>query len=93
MLEEKIRKILLEEIDPELVSHGGRAELGGIEDGIVKVKLLGGCLNCPSAKDTIELVIKERIMSSCSEVRDVVLDTSISEDLLDMARKILDKSE
>ncbi len=92
MIEEKINKVLLEDVNPELASHGGRAELSGIQDGVAKIKLLGGCMNCPSGKDTVELVVKEHIMSSCSEIKDVVLDTSVSADLLDMARKILDKS-
>jgi hypothetical protein len=33
--------------------------------------------------------VKDFVMGGCPEVQDVVLDTSVSEDLLDMARKIL----
>ena len=38
---------------------------------------------------TIESVIKAEVMANVEGVKDVILDTSLSEDLLDMARRIL----
>ena len=61
------------------------------EDGTVYVKLTGQCATCPSAGETLEGVVKEMLMSEIPEIKDVVLDQSISEDLLDMARKLLNK--
>ena len=46
---------------------------------------------CPSAQSTIEDVVKSILMENIDGIKDVVLDTSVSEDLLDMARKILRK--
>lgn len=40
---------------------------------------------------TIEDIVKAEVMSGTEGLKDVVLDTSVSEDLLDMARKILNK--
>ena len=61
------------------------------EDGVAYVKLTGACATCPSAQETLEDVVKDFVMGGVPEVKDVVLDTSVSEDLLDMARKILKK--
>jgi Thioredoxin-like proteins and domains len=92
-MEEKIRKILTEKVDPLLASHFGGVVLTAFEDGIAYVKLTGSCSTCPSAQYTIEDVVKEIVLGEIPEVTDVVLDTSVSEDLLDMARKILNKDK
>jgi Fe-S cluster biogenesis protein NfuA len=90
-LEEKIRQILSEKVDPVLASHFGGAELTAYEDGVVYVKLTGACGTCPSAQFTVEDVIRAEIVSALPEVKDVVLDTAVSEDLIDFAKKILNK--
>ena len=90
-MEEKIQEILDEVINVQLGLHGGSATLTGFDDGVARVKFLGACASCMSSQDTLELVVKESIMSRLPEVKDVVLDTTVSQDLLDMARKILNK--
>lgn len=90
-MEEKIKKVLAEKVDPLLASHFGGVVLTAFEKGVAYVKLTGSCSTCPSAQYTIEDVVKEIVMKEIPEVEDVVLDTSVSEDLLDMARKILNK--
>lgn len=90
-MEEQIQKILKEKVDPVLAEHYGGATLTGYEDHTAKVKLTGACASCPSAQYTIEDVVKNIVMENCDDVKDVVLDTSVSEDLLDMARSILKK--
>lgn len=57
------------------------------------MKLTGSCASCPSAQSTIEEVVKGIVMENVQGVKDVVLDTSVSEDLLDMARMILRKEK
>jgi len=89
-MDEKIRKVLEEKVNPLLESHYGGAVLVGYENNIAKVRLTGACSSCPSAQYTIEDVVKEILISEIPEVEDVILDTSVSADLLDMARKILD---
>ncbi len=88
-MEAKIKAVLKEKVDPVLAAHYGGAILTGIEDGTVYVKLTGQCASCPSAGETLEGVVKEILMADVPEVKDVVLDQSVSEDLLEMARKIL----
>ncbi len=90
-MEEQIKKVLKEKVDPVLAEHYGGAMLTGFENNIAKVRLTGACASCPSAQYTIEDIVKEIVMENCSGVKDVILDTSISEDLIDMAKKILRK--
>ena len=88
-MEEKIRKILKEQVDPFLIEHFGGAELSRYEEGIAYIRMTGACAQCPSAQETLENIIRDFVMGGCPEVKDVQLDTSVSQDLLDMARKIL----
>ena len=52
-LDDRIRLVLSEEINPILSSHGGRAELVGVEGGTVSIRLAGGCLGCAMAAATL----------------------------------------
>jgi len=92
-MEEKIKKVLAEKVDPLLASHFGGVVLVAFENGIAYVKLTGSCSTCPSAQYTIEDVVKGIVLDEIPEVEDVVLDTSVSSDLMDMARKILKKEK
>ena len=92
-MDNRISKVLKEKVDPLLASHFGGAILTAFEDGIAYVKLTGECSTCPSAQYTIEDVVKGIVMEEIPEVKDVVLDTSVSEDMLEMARKLLKKNK
>ena len=88
-MEEAVRKVLREQVDPVLAEHFGGSQLTRIEDGVAYVRLTGACASCPSAQETIEDIVKNFVCGGVDGIRDVVLDTSVSEDLLDIARKIL----
>jgi Fe-S cluster biogenesis protein NfuA len=88
-MEDKIKAVLKKKVNPILADHFGAAELSSYEDGIAYIKMTGACGTCPSAQYTIEDVVRAEIISALPEVKDVKLDTSVSEDLIDMARKIL----
>ncbi len=90
-MEEQITKVLKDKVDPVLAAHYGGAVLTKFENKIAYVRLTGSCASCPSAQYTIEDVVKSIVMENVDGVEDVVLDTSVSDDLLDMARKILKK--
>jgi len=85
----KIEKVLDEKVRESLYSHGGDVEIKSFENGILRVKLLGQCSSCPAAKATNEDLIKYNVMEEIPEVKDVILVEEVSEELLDMARKIL----
>ena len=90
-MKDEIQKVLDEKVNPLLEEHYGGANLVEFKDGTAKVRLTGACSTCPSAQNTIEDVVKQIVMAECEGVEDVILDTSIGEDLLEMARKILKK--
>ena len=90
-MKDKITIVLKDKVDPILAAHYGGAVLTKYENGIAYVRLTGACASCPSAQQTIEDVVKSVVTGELDEVKDVILDTSVSEDLLDMARKILNK--
>jgi Fe-S cluster biogenesis protein NfuA len=90
-MEEKIRNILIEKVNPVLAAHYGAAELSAYENNVAYVRLTGACGSCPSAQFTIEDVVRAEIKDALPDVEDVVLDTSVSQDLIDMAKKILNR--
>ena len=87
----EIQKILEEKVNPILAGHFGGAQLVSYENNVAKVRMTGACATCPSAQFTIEEIVKEVVMENCKDVSDVVLDTSVSEELFEMAQKIMDK--
>jgi Fe-S cluster biogenesis protein NfuA len=89
--ENKVKKIIKENVNPILEQHFGASELSAYEDCVVYVRMTGACGSCPSAQSSVEDIVKAEIMARMPEIKDVILDTSVSEDLLDMARKILNK--
>ncbi len=62
---EKIKNIIETEVRPILQDDGGDIELIDVEDGIVKVKLVGACAHCPSSAltlyDGVEKMLKDKI--------------------------------
>lgn len=86
---EKIEKVLEEDVRPKLLAHEGDVEIREFKDGILKVKLLGDCSGCPSAIVTTEEIIAETVKEKIPEVKDVVLVQEVSDDLIDMAKKLL----
>lgn len=88
-MKRQIERILKEKVDPVLEQHYGGSVLTRIEDGVAYIKLTGACATCPSATDTIETVVKSALIGEVMGLQDVELDLSVSDELLDIARKIL----
>lgn len=71
-MREEIEKVLKEEVVPMLSTHGGGVELVDVtEEGVVKVKLTGGCCGCPSAQMTLTGVIEQAIKAKVPQVKRV----------------------
>ncbi|MCY6959764.1 NifU family protein [Clostridium brassicae] len=89
----KVEDILNKKVKPSLQSHNGDIKLLEVKDGVVKVKLLGQCSGCPSAKYTLEHVVETALKEEIPEIKEVIAIHEVSEELLDMARKILNKDK
>lgn len=88
-MEEQIRKVLAEKVNPILGEHSGGAVMTQFKDGVVTVRLTGACSGCPSAQMTTEDIVKDILMEEFEEITDVKLDTSVSDELIEMARKLM----
>lgn len=70
-MEEKIKKIL-ERIRPYLNNDGGDVQFIKYEKGVVYVKLIGACSNCPMATQTLSEGIEEALINEIPEVTKVI---------------------
>jgi Fe/S biogenesis protein NfuA len=85
----KIERVLDERVRPALASHRGDIQVESFEDGILRVRLLGECSNCPSALDTTEELVEGELKAALPQIKQVSLVTGVSDELLDQARALL----
>ncbi len=88
-IEEKVKQTIKDQVNPQLVSHGGFVELTSVEDKIAFIKMLGECGGCPSQQFTVEDVVKPMIVAANPEIEDVVIDNSVDEDFIKYAKELL----
>lgn len=86
---EKIEAVLDEKIRPQLALHGGDLRTVSCEDGVYRFRLLGQCAGCPSADLTTESIIRQELMAAIPELKAVVLEQGVSDDLLSQARALM----
>ena len=67
-----VLKVLEEQINPAIASHGGRADLVAVEDSIVYLRLGGGCQGCGMASVTLSQGIEVAILDNVPEITEVV---------------------
>ena len=68
----RITAVLDHEVNPSITSHGGHAELAGIEGAIAYLRLGGGCQGCGMATVTLSQGIEVAITQAVSEIDRVV---------------------
>ncbi|HWQ29431.1 MAG TPA: NifU family protein [Negativicutes bacterium] len=86
---EKVESVLEEEVRPYLKQHYGNVQLVSVYDGVARIKLTGQCKNCPSARLTVENIIETALRSNLKDIKEVVLINEVSEELIEIARKLL----
>ena len=67
-MEEEVEEIL-ESLRPMLIQDGGNIELVDIEDGVVKVRLVGACVSCSSSLMTLKMGIEKALKKAIPMVR------------------------
>jgi Fe-S cluster biogenesis protein NfuA len=70
-MQDKVEEILAK-VRPALERDGGNVELVGVEDGTVKVKLVGACAGCPMSTITLKNGIERILKQEIPEVKEVV---------------------
>ena len=85
----EIQTVIEQEIRPALGAHGGDIRVEGLEDGVLRFRLTGQCCGCPSAWLTAEELVKVPLMERFPALVDVVADTDLDDELVQLARDVL----
>jgi Fe-S cluster biogenesis protein NfuA len=64
-------KEVIDKLRPFLQRDGGDVELVAVEDGIVKVRLMGACGSCPSSTITLKAGIERALMEEVEGIQEV----------------------
>jgi len=67
-MEEEVEEIL-ESLRPMLIQDGGNVELVEVEDGVVKLRLVGACVSCSSSLMTLKMGIEKALKKAIPMVR------------------------
>ncbi len=67
-----VQRLIDEEINPAVASHGGFVHLLEVRDGVAYVELGGGCQGCGMAHVTLKRGVEARILEAVPGVRQVV---------------------
>ena len=70
-MQDKVEEVL-DKIRPVLIKDGGNVELVEVNDGTVKVKLVGACAGCPLSTMTLKNGIERILKQEIPEVKEVV---------------------
>ena len=62
---------VFDKLRPFLLRDGGDCELVDIEDGIVKLRLLGACGSCPSSTITLKAGIERALLEEVPGIIEV----------------------
>ncbi|MEC7641149.1 MAG: NifU family protein [Nitrospinota bacterium] len=60
---------VLETLRPALLQDGGNVELVSVEDGVVKLRLVGACASCSSSLMTLKMGIEKALKKAIPMVR------------------------
>ena len=69
---QRILEVLEQEINPQIASHGGRADLVAVEETIAYLRLSGGCQGCGMAAATLSQGIEVAIIDAVPEIVEIV---------------------
>ncbi|MBM7646085.1 Fe-S cluster biogenesis protein NfuA [Scopulibacillus daqui] len=69
-MREQVEEVL-EKLRPFLLRDGGDVELVDIEDGVVRVRLMGACGSCPSSTITLKAGIERALLEEVPGVKEL----------------------
>ena len=69
---ERVHRVIQDQINPSVASHGGYVQLLDVKDGTAYVKLGGGCQGCGQADTTVKQGIQAAIFDAVPEVHTVL---------------------
>ncbi|GAB7388821.1 hypothetical protein BSNK01_26590 [Bacillaceae bacterium] len=69
-IKEQVAEVL-DKLRPFLQRDGGDVELVDVEDGVVKVRLMGACGSCPASTMTLKAGIERALMEEVPGIVEV----------------------
>ncbi|MFC7394300.1 NifU family protein [Scopulibacillus cellulosilyticus] len=69
-MHEQVEEVL-EKLRPFLLRDGGDVELVDVEDGVVRVRLMGACGSCPSSTITLKAGIERALLEEVPGVKEL----------------------
>ncbi|AKP48290.1 NifU family protein [Bacillus smithii] len=69
-MKEQVQEVL-DKLRPFLLRDGGDCQLMDVEDGIVKLRLLGACGSCPSSTITLKAGIERALLEEVPGIVEV----------------------
>lgn len=60
-IKEKVEKILTEQVNPQVASHGGFIELLDVKQNDIYIKMGGGCQGCASSQATLKQGVEQSL--------------------------------
>lgn len=87
-MEEQVRNVIENTINPELLKHNGWIELTELTEEAAYVRFRGACSGCLSIYDTLNEVVKPKLMGAVQEIRDVMISDEVSEELIAFSRSL-----
>ena len=71
VLREKIQRVLEEQINPGVASHGGYVELLDVTDNNVFLRMGGGCQGCGAADVTLKMGVERLLREEVPQIQNV----------------------
>ena len=69
---EKVQAVLENQINPSIASHGGAAQLIGVEGNDIYLRLGGGCQGCGMAQVTLTQGIEASLREAVPEIGNII---------------------
>ncbi|GGD06606.1 hypothetical protein GCM10011389_12660 [Pontibacillus salipaludis] len=70
MMENEVQEVL-NKLRPFLLRDGGDVELVDVDEGIVRLRLMGACGSCPSSTITLKAGIERALVEEVPGIREV----------------------
>ncbi|MCX7700028.1 MAG: NifU family protein [Gemmataceae bacterium] len=62
-LQDRVARVIRDEIEPAFAVEGGSIELVDVSDGIAQVRFHGGCASCPATISALVMGLEQELRS------------------------------
>ncbi|MDR1641184.1 MAG: NifU family protein [Clostridiales bacterium] len=88
-IQSQAKRALSEQINPILKLHNGFAELAGIQEDVILLRMRGACSSCADISGTLDEVIVPLMLKAVPEAKGVEVLGNVSPELFDFGKKLM----